>query len=89
MDVYDDHGWGRVITSICTAVTRLYIKTQLDGTMVVSGDTAVYTAVRRLAATVYFTSAGWTIEYPTSSALRRVELLEFHMRRRSTYEIRT
>ena len=29
MDVYDDLGWGRVITSICTAVARLYIKTPL------------------------------------------------------------
>ena len=60
-----------VTTSICTAATRLYIKTPLDGTTVVSGDTAVYTAVCRLATTVYSTSAGCTIEYPTSSALRR------------------
>ena len=56
-------------------MTRLYIKTPLDGTTVVSGDTAVYTAVCRLATAVYSTSAGCTIEYPASSALRRVELI--------------
>ena len=44
MNVYDDHGWGRVITSICTAAARLYIKTPLGGTTRYSQVTRPYVA---------------------------------------------